>query len=581
MSALVRHMALLASLLTGTAHHPGSFTHGAAFLASARRSAASTSRSRAAPITSRTRCSSTSSATAATGLSRSTSGRVVVVARFADGSEAPLVPYDPIRRSSQRGSPAAPHGREAIAYPTPREGAQICAELSAITSPAIARAARRPGAAPDPDARSAPPQWLCFAAASAGPTPAPGDDAPALPPRRVQRYHRRPRRRRPGGGAMSRALLCLVLGAASLARVEPAHAGSDCGGSGGGGSGGGGSSGGGSGGWSSGDSSSDDSGEPLQQACTDDTDIVGYRRCPLRPPGPAGARPAFSRGRHGGSHLREPARRIHRHRLARRRDLHLPRCREPIPHARPVIAAIVIIVVVGLGGPPHDPRRHRPVPRLLRRRRGRARRPRPLLEPRRDDVDRHHRRAYDRGDRGLGHRRPRDRRRARRGRQRLARRRGRGRRPLDHVHVPNRVTSRARPATSSTRARRSSRPAFARRTGCPPSSTSARPPARASSIAAPGSLASTSASSRAPTATSATSRQGRWSRQPGMALHAEGGRRPVRRANEVDERLQLARHLRPARVVQVERLARSRLCFSSTATSSPARSAGAANWRNT
>jgi hypothetical protein len=78
---------------------------------------------------------------------------------------------------------------------------------------------------------------------------------------------------------VSRALLALTVGVASLACASLAHAGSSGGGSSGGGSSGGGSSGGSSVGWSSGDSSSGGSGESLQSACTDDTDVVGYRRC--------------------------------------------------------------------------------------------------------------------------------------------------------------------------------------------------------------------------------------------------------------------------------------------------------------
>jgi hypothetical protein len=78
-------------------------------------------------------------------------------------------------------------------------------------------------------------------------------------------------------------LLALALAAASLTRATPALAGSSCGGghsSGGGGhsSSGGGSSGGGSSGGGSYDFSSSDS-TPAAPACTDETDIVGYRHC--------------------------------------------------------------------------------------------------------------------------------------------------------------------------------------------------------------------------------------------------------------------------------------------------------------
>jgi hypothetical protein len=171
MDALVLHMALLASLLVGcAAYHPGSFTHGAAFVGQrATVGCLDVAVARRADYESNAvlqyqfgnRCN---------GPVEVNLGRVAVMARFADGSEEALVPYDPgfaIRPVRLSGRLT---GQEAIAYPTPRKALQICAELSAITPLAVARAAdRRPGAPREPDAPAQPPQWLCFAADSAAP----------------------------------------------------------------------------------------------------------------------------------------------------------------------------------------------------------------------------------------------------------------------------------------------------------------------------------------------------------------------------------------------------------------------------
>jgi len=165
-------MALLASLLVGcTVYHPGSFTAGAAFagqratvgcldVAVARR--ADRESSAVLQYQFGNRCNRDVEVAL---------GRVAVIARFADGSEEALVPYDPrfqIRPARLSGRLT---GQEAIAYPTPRRALQVCADLSTITPAAVAHAAaRRPGAPSDPDAPAAPSRWLCFAADSHAPS---------------------------------------------------------------------------------------------------------------------------------------------------------------------------------------------------------------------------------------------------------------------------------------------------------------------------------------------------------------------------------------------------------------------------
>ena len=181
MSALVWHMAVLSSLLVGcAAYHPGSLIHGeipgtgftgrsatvgCLDIAVARR--ADYESSAVLQYRFGNRCN---------GPVEVDLGRIAVVARFADGSEERLVPYDP----SMEIRPARISGRrsgwEAIAYPTSQKALQVCAELSAIT-PFAGAAARRPSAPPDPDAPTAPPQWLCFAAESSA--LAGGGNAPA------------------------------------------------------------------------------------------------------------------------------------------------------------------------------------------------------------------------------------------------------------------------------------------------------------------------------------------------------------------------------------------------------------------
>jgi hypothetical protein len=170
-SALVRNVALLASLLVGcTVYHPGSFTYGAAFagqratvgcldVAVARR--ADHESSAVLQYQFGNRCNRDVEVAL---------GRVAVIARFADGSEEALVPYDPrleIRLARLSGRLT---GQEAIAYPTPRKALQVCADLSTITPSAVAHAARRPGAPSDPIAPTRPPRWLCFAADSDAPS---------------------------------------------------------------------------------------------------------------------------------------------------------------------------------------------------------------------------------------------------------------------------------------------------------------------------------------------------------------------------------------------------------------------------
>jgi len=194
MSALVRHEAIFASLLVGcTAYHPGSFTHGVAFIG--QRATVG-----CLDVAVARRVDYESNAVLQYQLGNRCNrpvevnlGRIAVIARFADGSEEVLAPYDPSFEIRPVRLTGRLTGQEAIAYPIPRRALQICAELSAITPVAVARAAdRRAGVRPEPDAPVQPPQWLCFGADSAAPAATAGaadsdaaggaaDDVPARP----------------------------------------------------------------------------------------------------------------------------------------------------------------------------------------------------------------------------------------------------------------------------------------------------------------------------------------------------------------------------------------------------------------
>lgn len=169
MPALVRHMAILVGLLAGcVAYQPGSFNHGvgqdAAFagqratvgcldVAVARRA----DRESSAVLAYRfgNRCN---------GAALVDLARVVVVARFADGTQERLAPYDPRMEIGPVPLAGRLSGGEAIAYPGAEGALEVCAELSAITRPAGARGAtRQPAAPPAPDS---PQRWLCFTPAA-------------------------------------------------------------------------------------------------------------------------------------------------------------------------------------------------------------------------------------------------------------------------------------------------------------------------------------------------------------------------------------------------------------------------------
>lgn len=166
MTALVRHMAIFAGLLAGcVAYQPGSFSHGvgqdAAF--AGRRGTVG-----CLDVAVERRADRESSAVLAyrfgnrcNGSALVELGRVVVVARFADGRQERLAPYDPENEIRPVRLAGRLSGGEAIAYPGAEGAVQVCAELSAITTLAGAGgAARQPAAPPDPDA---PQRWLCFA----------------------------------------------------------------------------------------------------------------------------------------------------------------------------------------------------------------------------------------------------------------------------------------------------------------------------------------------------------------------------------------------------------------------------------
>jgi hypothetical protein len=78
--------------------------------------------------------------------------RVAVVARFADGAEEALAPYDPDQEIRPAQLAGRGSGGEALAYSTARRAAQVCADLSSIVPPAAGAAA-------------ASGRWLCFGSA--------------------------------------------------------------------------------------------------------------------------------------------------------------------------------------------------------------------------------------------------------------------------------------------------------------------------------------------------------------------------------------------------------------------------------